>query len=256
MVRSAITDSGEADFVVGVEEVERAFIGVGLRGRFAGGLHLGIPGDAAQEAGRFAVRIFLQVTGTTVFHDEIAIDATELEREGIEHGIGAGAEINGVLGGDAVKFRPGGITLFLEARDEDLLELQPLAFRHDLGARGEVIEHVLDGLHIRDGVIVLRHRGGGMHMGIDEAGENHLAVEIDELGAGLAEGEDVIVIPHGDDLALFDGDGFRDGEFGIHRHDFAAVENDVRHVALGESNATCQQAKKHTEPEERFGHAS
>src|ERR1035441_3739632 len=84
---------------------------------------------------------------TTLFRSnaEVLADATELQREGVNGGIGAGAEVDRVVRRGGVQFRARGKALLAQAGDEDLREDDPVARFRDRGARLDVAQHISDG---------------------------------------------------------------------------------------------------------------
>ncbi len=60
------------------------------------------------------------------------------------------------------------------------LEHDPLAVVEQSGPGLEVVEHILHGLHFGDRMVEFGHRGvAGMHVGVYQAGQDHLAVEVE-----------------------------------------------------------------------------
>lgn len=67
-----------------------------------------------------------------------------------------------------------------------------------------------------------------MGVGIDEARNHQLSIEIDERGRRAGELADGVRLSDGDELAAPDGDRAGNGLRGIERRDLAVEINDVR----------------------------
>ncbi len=64
-------------------------------------------------------------------------------------------------------------------------------------------------------------------VGVDEAGSGGSAVEVEDLGVRVGEGEDLLFGADGDDCAVADGEGFGDGVFGVDGEDGSVDEDYV-----------------------------
>ncbi len=69
--------------------------------------------------------------------------------------------------------------------------------------------------------------GGRVNVGIDQAGQDHLAVEIDDRRARPARLQDLIVGPDAHNPVAFDGQSLTNREGGIDRDDPAVMENQI-----------------------------
>ena len=144
---------------------------------------------------------------------------------------------------DAIQLRAGRVACFLEAGDEDLANLDPIAFREGSGAGLDVIEHVLQPFHRREGMIELGEGSPrGVRVGIHQTGQDQTALQVDQFRARPAMFQDLGVPAHLHDAAGPQGDGFLDGERGVHRDHFSVVQNEVGVRGAGGQDEPAQQA--------------
>src|SRR5688572_12353443 len=134
------------------------------------------PNDARRLA---AAGIFFDMTRPPVSHLKILIHATELQRERIQRSIGTGCKNHRMLGRHTVEFIARWIALLAQPCDEDLTYLNPLAFLQEGCPTLNVVEHILNGFHFRNGMIELNHAGiGGMDVRVDETRKDRLAAKV------------------------------------------------------------------------------
>src|SRR5262245_23409218 len=89
------------------------------------------------------------------------------------------------------------VALLTQPGDEDLTYLNPLALLQDSRSASNVIEHVLNGFHFRNGMIEFNHAGvGGVDVRIDETRKNWLATKVHDTSRGCLERQDVAIAPH------------------------------------------------------------
>jgi hypothetical protein len=73
------------------------------------------------------------------------------------------------------------------------------------------------------------HRGvAGMHVGVYQAGQDHLAIEIEQLRILGLETQHLLLPPDGDNPAALDGHSLADRERGIDRDDPGVVDDQLR----------------------------
>ena len=73
----------------------------------------------------------------------------------------------------AVELRPGRVTLLAQAGDENLVHFNPFAFRDGASARLDVIEHIRNALHRRDGMLEFGHaRVSGVGVRVHQTGQD------------------------------------------------------------------------------------
>ncbi len=130
--------------------------------------------------------------------------------------------------GDPVEFGPGGKPAFAQARDEDLLDPDPTPFLEKGGPFRDVIENVRDGLHLGDGVVELVHRGAaGVHVRIDQPGEDGFSGEVDRPGLRPGQPSDFGMGPHRHDPIPANRESLGNREAGIDRDDLAVGHHQV-----------------------------
>lgn len=81
---------------------------------------------------------------------------------------------------------------------------------------------------------------GGVHVGIDQSREPHLALQIDLVGSRSGEARGLSLAAHGHDAAGANGDGLGHSELRVHGNDFAVVENQVGGPAVRYGHAERQ----------------
>ena len=77
------------------------------------------------------------------------------------------------------------------------------------------------------GVVELGHRGPGMDVRVDQARQDHLAVEVDQPRVGTTQRDDRIVGTHSGDPIAGHRDRLVHGKLFIHRHDDSVMKNQV-----------------------------
>ena len=118
-----------------------------------------------------------------------------------------------MVGRGGVEFGAGWIALLLETGDEDLPEDDPVAFWNDAGALVDVGKDVGDGGHVGDLVIELVEGSvESVGVGIDQAGEDGFAFEIDDFGLGATQTEHGGIGADGGNAVASDGYGLGDAE--------------------------------------------
>ncbi len=132
----------------------------------AGGLDLHVARAIAQDAGQLArLQVLLGKAAASIDDLEVTVHSAEPERHTVERGVRAGGEQHRMLGRHAIQLRAGRIALFAQAGDEDLPQDDPLPFREHPRAGLDVIEHILDAFHRRNGMFELRQaRIGGVNV--------------------------------------------------------------------------------------------
>src|SRR5687767_2619318 len=108
-----------------------------------------------------------------------------------------------MIGSGFIEFGTGGITLLVEAGDENLADGDPVARRNDLRASADVFEDISDVFHFGNGMRKFGHGSvGGMTVRIDEARENEFAAEVNDFGIRPAKLEDIAVAAGLKDAAI------------------------------------------------------
>ena len=173
--------------------------------------------------------VALDAAGLAVGHLELRVDAAHRQRQRVQRRVRPGAKGDRMAGRRLVELGAGRIALLAQARDEDLRQRDPVPGLGRLGARAEVREHVLDGLHVRDGLLELVHRRARrMHVGIDQARQHRLAAEIDLLGARAGQLHDLGVRAGREDAPVANRHGLHDAKLRVDGHDLAVVEDVAR----------------------------
>ena len=172
-----------------MEQVRQAAFLLGQGGLLPGSGNFQKAGEGAHQAGRLARRcIFFNQARPPVGDDVFPVDLVELEAERIEHRVGPRGEEQRVFGSHTVQLGTGRITLLPQSCDEHLSQRDPLPLRHHLRAGREVIEHILDRIHLRDRVVELNDtRRLWMRMAVNQPGQDHLSGEINGLRPGTLE---------------------------------------------------------------------
>ncbi len=136
----AVNNRCQTHRVVILKKSEQSLHSIQVGGLPAGRLAPDVASAVSQDArGLSGFGIFLGVTGPQIGHLEIFVDLAELQGQAIERGVRSGAKDDRILGRGPVQFVLGGIALLAQPSDEDLIDSDPLAYRHHFGSRLYII---------------------------------------------------------------------------------------------------------------------
>src|SRR6266571_9332633 len=111
------------------------------------------------------------------------------------------------------------ITLLAQPGDEDLADVNPLALLERAGTLADVVQDVLDGFYFGDRMIELRHGRVRMDVRINQAGQYHLSLKVNQGSRWPLKLKDRIVVPDCGDAISRDGDGLVHGKLRVRCHD-------------------------------------
>ncbi len=226
-VGRTVANACDSDRTVVPQQRQEPLISI-LLGRLATRfLALDVPGATAKNARRLArLRVLLDVSGAAVGDAKVPVDAAELQGQRIEGGVGPCPKHTRVVRNCFIEFGPRGVSLLAKPCDEHLLEHDPLAVLQLRRPHPEVVEHVLHRFHIGDRVVELGHgRPTRVNVRIDQAGQDHLAVQIEHFRILGPQPQNVLIPAHGDDPIALHGHRLADGERGIDRDDLRVMDD-------------------------------
>ena len=122
-----------------------------------------------------------------------------------------------------------GKRISLQARRKGARHDDPLALGSSLGLFANKLLNVGDAVQRREGSPVFAQgRAEHVDVGVDQAGEDGAAFEVDHLGGRCAVGgEDFLGCADGDEAAFLDGDGLDGGGLGVQGEDVAVVQDEI-----------------------------
>ena len=189
---------------------------------------LHVAGQVPEDAGRLAGDgVTLDLAGP--LGAEVAVDPAELQGQGVQRGVGAGGEQDGVGGRGAVQLGAGRIAPLRQPGDEHLADDHPASRAHGLGPGPDVIQDVADGLHLGDRVVGLG-RGMAPLGWVCESirpGRTILPPRSTTAVAGPRVAERLLVGPDHEEPVAADRDGLADREVAVDGDDLAAVQDQV-----------------------------
>ncbi len=142
-------------------------------------------------------------------------DVGEAEGVAVDGGVVAGCveQIDGVVGRDFVEVGGVDVAVFGEFSLVPAGAADPLAGFGGGGFGLDAAEDLGDAARVAQGDVVELIDAGVLvvAVGVDESGCGGSAVEVEDLGVGVGEGEDLLFCADGDDLVGSYGYGFGDG---------------------------------------------
>ena len=173
----------------------------------------------------------------------VLVDAGELERDRVGDAVVAHRvrEPHRVLRRHRVEVRGVDVALLFELALVPARTLDPLARLGLLGAEAHEPRRIRGALDVRiaqvHDVEKLDASPGEVHVGVEEAGRDRAAGELDPFGAFTSEALDLGTRSHREDSTVADGHRLRDRVVGVDGEDRSADEDPVRGLFFGRRRA-------------------